>query len=418
MKRSIVLGVSPNTERDDAFLALRTLFSLSVFKNKNAVLQLEQRMKHFFHVDYISLFTSARGALYATLKSLDIGNGDEVILQAFTCSVIADAILATGAKPIYVDINPELTINVKDVKGKITENTKAIIAQHTFGIPADIPSLVKIIQDKDIKLIEDCAHVLGAEINGKKLGLLGDVAVFSFARDKAFSCTFGGMVITKDKTLGEKIRLYRKQRNFPPFLWTAQQLLHPILCYFLILPFYDFFSLGKLLLVISQKLNVLSKSITSPEKNGKLSEYSIKKMPGGLALLVLHQMKKKERYNKKREEMTKAYIDICQENSVPLIYAKLSPLLRFPLLVENREEMKKYFKTKSKIYLGDWYSNVIDPKDAKLRMLGYKSGSCTNAEDAAKNIINLPTYPILNKEQKKRILETFENYVESKRSKK
>src|SRR5258706_11649638 len=226
MKKSIVLEVSPNTEKDDAFLALRILFSWNIFRNKTAVLQLEQRLKHFFHVDYLSLFTSARGALYATLKSLDISRGDEVILQAFTCSVVADAILATGAKPVYADINEELTISLKDIKGKITERTKAIIVQHTFGIPSDIPALQKIVQNKDISIIEDCAHVLGGELNQKKLGTFGDAAIFSFARDKAFSSTFGGVTITKNKILGDKIRLYRKQRSFPPFLWTVQQLLH------------------------------------------------------------------------------------------------------------------------------------------------------------------------------------------------
>ena len=120
-----------------------------------------------------------------------IGEGDEVLVQAFTCVAVPNSVLWAQATPVYADIDATLNIDPIDVEKKITNRTKAIIVQHTFGIPADMDALVALAKKHNILLIEDCAHSLGATYKGKKVGTFGDAAFFSFGRDKVVSSVFG-----------------------------------------------------------------------------------------------------------------------------------------------------------------------------------------------------------------------------------
>lgn len=115
-----------------------------------------------------------------------------MILQAYTCVSVSNAIIATGAKPIYVDIDAQtLNINPQLIEKHITQKTKAIIVQHTFGIPADIHAIQSIVKKHQLFFIEDCAHALGAQYKEKMVGSFGDIAVYSFGRDKVISSVNG-----------------------------------------------------------------------------------------------------------------------------------------------------------------------------------------------------------------------------------
>src|SRR5690349_19370690 len=134
MMRPISPGLSPNTEMSDAFLSLQTILSPWSYRNGDYTVKITQWLMRFFSTKYIFLFNSGRGSLYAVLKAAGVKEKDEVILQAFTCVAVVDAIIATGAKPIYADISTHLTLDKNDVAKKISPKTKAIIFQHTFGV--------------------------------------------------------------------------------------------------------------------------------------------------------------------------------------------------------------------------------------------------------------------------------------------
>ncbi len=217
--KPIALGLSPNTQKDDVYLALRQLFSPWSYQRGSAIAELEQWFRNFFAVSYAVTFSNGRSALFAVLHELGIGEGDEVIIQAFTCIVVPNAVVATGAIPVYADISTSLTIDPKSLEKHITKKTKAIVVQHTFGIATDMDTIQKLAKKYGLFVIEDVAHTLGGEYKGKKLGTLSDAAIFSFGRDKAFSSVFGGMAITANKILGKKIRQYQQQKNYPSFKW-------------------------------------------------------------------------------------------------------------------------------------------------------------------------------------------------------
>ncbi|MFH1833069.1 MAG: DegT/DnrJ/EryC1/StrS family aminotransferase [Candidatus Levyibacteriota bacterium] len=414
MKRPIAISLSPNTKTNDVFLAFRLIFSPWTYINGNYPKVLEQWFRNYFKVSNAISFASGRGALLAILKTLGIGLQDEVIIQAFTCVAVCDPIIKTGAKPIFADINNSLTMDAEDLEKKITAKTKAIIVQHTFGIPSDLNKILAIAKNHGIAVIEDCAHIIGGKYKDKRLGTFGDASFFSFGRDKAFSSVFGGMAITDNELLGKKIRIFCKQQKNPSYFWVAQQLFHPIAFYF-ILPIYNFFAFGKFLLIFFQKLKLLSLPVSSKEKQGGLSLKFARKLPNAFACLAIFQLKKINEYNQKREAVADYYLKNIKNKEFIFPYQKSIPFLRFPILADKRDEIINFFKRKG-IYLGKWYSETVGPKGVSFKSIYYRQGLCPNAELIAKKIINLPTYPVMEPNEEKKIVNLLENYVKDSRN--
>ena len=406
MIRPTAIGLAPNLTASNAFLALRKIVNPFGYNRGVSTMQLEKWFERSFGVDFASAFTSGRGALYAILKAMEVGKGDEVVLQAFTCAAVVQAILSTGAKPIYVDIDTSLTIDPKELKKNITPKTKAIIIQHTFGIPADVTAIQAIAKQQKIFLIEDVAHSVGAVYESKKLGTFADASIFSFGRDKAISATSGGMVITNNTEIGKRIKIFNKQKSYPSKVWTCQQLLHPIAFYFFILPFYNIL-LGKIILVLLQRLGLLSLPVDT--NRTILEENEVKKLPVALSAIVLQQLADLKKMNNRRISISRKYSEkITTTNEVD--FPKSLPLLRYPILMDHAQEFVKQMRKKH-IYLGTWYSNVIDPKGVNFKKLYYVPGSCPNAERIAKKIINIPTYPSLTDKEVARIILLVNSYA-------
>lgn len=411
MSRVVAVGLSPNTEGEDVFLALKKIFSFWNYKKGTDASLLEEWFCKYFGVNSSISFDSGRGALSCVLSALGIGRGDEVIIQAFTCVVVPNCILAVGARPVYADVLKSFTLDPYSVESKITKKTKAIIVQHTFGIPTDMDSIFALAKKHNLNIIEDVAHTIGGEYKRKKLGTMGIASFFSFGRDKAFSSVFGGMAITNNEELGKKIRIMQKQKAYPSYFWIFQQLLHPI-AFALILPLYDFLGLGKLILVLLQKLKLLSIPVKSTEKRGKFLLTSIKKFPNALSSLALAQVKKIAIYNLRRKKISARYKQAAEDLSLDIPVKRDSiPFLRFPLLFNQPALIKKYFRDNGKVYIGDWYSNIIDPRGSNFSSVGYTKGMCPNAEFLSKRIINLPTYPTMTDADVEKVVELLRTYV-------
>ena len=147
-------------------------------------------------------FFKGRVALYAILKSMGITTGDEIILPGFTCVVVANAILYLGARPVYVDIDPSTyNIDAEKIGEKITDKTKAIIAQHTFGIPADMNKITAIAKENSLYVIEDSCHAVGSRYMGREVGTFGDAAFFSSQWSKPLTTGLGGWAVINNGLL-------------------------------------------------------------------------------------------------------------------------------------------------------------------------------------------------------------------------
>lgn len=357
----ISCSLSPNTERDDIFAALRTLCTPWKWKYGRALIEVKKNFP-----DKTIFFNSGRSALLAILKAFDIGAGDEVIVQAFTCVAVPNSVAWSGAKPVFADIDETYNLDPRDVEKKITHRTKAVIVQHTFGMPAQIAKIQTIAKKNKLFIIEDFAHTMSLPIRG-------DAAFYSFGRDKVVSSVWGGAAIINEKydmtNAKLKLKQFQEKVPMPGYFWIFQQLLHPI-AFSIILLLYDV-TIGKIILVVAQKLHLLSFPVYKEEKVGRKPNDFPAKYPNALAALLVNQLNKLDRYTQQRKEASK-------------VYGREFPYLRFPLRVENpTQEIAK--AKKHGILLGNWYHNVIDPESP------YKPVDCPKADLAAKHIINLPT---------------------------
>jgi len=150
-------------------------------------------------------------ALHLACLALGLKPGDEVILPSLTFVATANAIRYTGATPVFADIESEvdLDISVRAIERKLTEKTRAIMVMHYGGYACDMPAITKLAKMKGLAIIEDAAHASGSEIDGRPMGIWGDVGCFSFFSNKNMTTGEGGMVVTNDDGMAAKIRILR-----------------------------------------------------------------------------------------------------------------------------------------------------------------------------------------------------------------
>lgn len=151
--------------------------------------------------------TNGTTALHLALAAAGIGKGDEVIMPTFTIASPAFAAIYCGAKPVFVDSQPDTwNIDPDKIEAKITKKTKAILPVHIYGHPCDMDAIMRIARKHKLLMIEDAAEAHGAEYKGKKVGGLGHVGCFSFYGNKVITCGEGGMVVTSNKKIAERCR--------------------------------------------------------------------------------------------------------------------------------------------------------------------------------------------------------------------
>ncbi len=392
MNQIISASLSPNTQSDDVREALRVLFSPWMWKIGAGESFVRRWFSTEFHTDTVLTYNSGRSALYSLLYAYGIGAGDEVIVQAFTCVAVPNSVLWAGAMPVYADIDSTLNIDPTDVEKKITPKTKAIIIQHTLGVPAQIEKILAIAKKYNLRVIEDCAHALGSVYKGKRLGSFGSAAFFSFGRDKSLSSVWGGAAILHKPTALQKKKLYEFHDHapMPGMGWIAQQVLHPI-SFAIILPLYRI-GIGKAVLVGLQKLKLLSYPVYPEEKRGVRPADFPAKYPNALAMLLVRQLAKLDAFTSTRMHAARRY-----KKELPASLFRTLPdivlgaaYLRYPVFVHDPRAVITHAKARG-ILLGNWYHNIIDPTGVDYDAIFYRKGSCPRAESAAMYSLNLPT---------------------------
>jgi perosamine synthetase len=191
------------------------------------VSKFEEIFAEFCNTEIAIATSSGTSALHLALLACDIGPGDEVIVPSLTFIATANAVTYTGAEPVFVDSEYETwNIDPASIESSISEKTKAIIPVHLYGHPANMDPIIEIAKRYGLYVIEDAAEAHGAEYKGKKVGSIGDLAIFSFYGNKIITTGEGGMVVTNNRKFAEKVRLLRdhgmqKERRY----W------HPVLGY-------------------------------------------------------------------------------------------------------------------------------------------------------------------------------------------
>jgi len=197
--------------KDRVLKAAQQVFDDQAFILGRHVEQLEQRVAAYCGARHGVGVSSGTDALICSLLAAGVGHGDEVILPAFTFIATASAVVRAGAKPVFVDIEPDTyNIDPGKIERRITRLTKAIIVVHLYGLPADMDAIMKLARAYDLTVIEDAAQAIGARYNGQAVCSIGDFGCLSFYPTKNLGgFGDGGMVLTNDADKAETLRMLR-----------------------------------------------------------------------------------------------------------------------------------------------------------------------------------------------------------------
>jgi perosamine synthetase len=369
-------------------------------------------------------FAAGRMAFYAVLKALGVGSNDEVILPGFTCSVMPNAVWRTGARPVFADIEAGTFGScASGIVPKITARTKAVVAQHSFGIPCNIPEIAEVCRKRGLALIEDCAITLDSAYDDKKVGNWGDAAIFSTDHSKPLNTLMGGFCYTNDEALSAKVRAIcaaapqlshdHQSRLFQQFLFErhyyrpenyrrrlARQYLK---------------ALARIIRGAGGQPVFLEQDFHNPLVQASASTYPYPaQMPPFLARLGLMELARWGQESLRRKELLQDYLCLTREaglgHYLPKAYENrhldIVPL-RF---VFTHPEAKKLTGKMSKFIdvSWTWFRCPIICTNS-MEAFGYVNGSCPKAERIGSEIINWPC--VISKEWRQPLLENYKSLI-------
>ena len=197
--------------QDEIHQAIRGVLESSQFTLGDEVAAFEREFADYVGAAHAVGVNNGTSALHLALLAAGIGPGDEVITTPFTFVATVSAIEYTGATPVFVDIDPDtLNLDPQAIEAAVTDQTRAIIPVHLYGLPAEMTAITRVAQRYGLKIIEDAAQAHGARIDGQRVGALGDLGCFSFYPGKNLGA-YGeaGMVVTQDGEAAQKLRMRR-----------------------------------------------------------------------------------------------------------------------------------------------------------------------------------------------------------------
>ncbi len=412
---AIFNSLGSNYDFNFSWLALQQL----LWPNLQSLKKLKQNLEKRFSGE-VKLVWKGRDAIEFALASYGIGEGDVVATQAFTCVSIEEATQRVGAKIAYLDLPKEkIQLDVATFISQIKniKKIKVVILQHTLGYVDEVEKIAAYCQENQILLIEDLAQSFGADYALEaEVGSLADAIILSFGRDKVVDGISGGAVVFKTKpkkdikipfafpaTADEVAENKQKKRL------VFKDLFYPVLT-FLIRKSYDLY-LGKLLHLIAKKFNWFYSPVQSFHQH-------FLSLPAYYAPLVNYQLGLVDEQLEHRRKLAHFYYNRLQKNKKTQIpfdreAIKLGANLRFPLLVQNVDDLIKYF-AKNKIYLVDrWYRQPVACGSLNCEH-SYEKGSCPQAENLAKNIVNLPTHQETDLQKAEKIVQIIEQWTQER----
>lgn len=172
--------------------------SISIYDRSGVIAELEDALGAYFGARHAVLTSSGTAALHSMYAACDLGPGDEVIVPAYTFFATATPLLHLGVVPVLAECDETGNLDPNDVRQRITARTRAVVATHLWGLPADMPSLKKVADERELMLLEDASHAHGSAIDGRRVGTFGHAAAFSMNGPKPLSAGEGGFVLTND----------------------------------------------------------------------------------------------------------------------------------------------------------------------------------------------------------------------------
>lgn len=383
-----------------------------------AIRQYERYFSDLVGVKKAFAFWKGRVALYAILKAMGVGAGDEVILPGYTCVMDVNPVKYLGASPVYVDIEPDtFNINMDLLEEKITEKTKVIIAQHTYGYPCDMDAIMSIAERNGITVVEDCCLALGSKYKGKTVGTFGKAAYFSFQWNKPYTTGLGGMAITNDVELAAKIESLRTNEMCSPTRGEVMMLSAQLAVYRLfIYPRTTAFA-QSVFRYLTKKGAVIGSWTIGEFTTVSMADDFFKGMGTVQARSGLRQLKKFEQDISHRRKMAQLYDQLLREKgwkSRNYDRSVMEPVMvRYPVRIAEKNKALAQ-ASKAGIELGSWFECPLHPIETPLAAYDYEVGMCPEAEKASNEVVNLPLHPRVNERTAKKTVEFITKFTQVK----
>lgn len=355
----------------------------------------ENAFAEFFGAKSAFSFWKGRVALYATLKAMGIGEGDEVITPGYTCVMNVNPIKYLGATPVYIDIEPDtFNMDAGKIEKKITGSTRAIIAQHTYGYVCDMDTIMDIANRHNLPVIEDCCLTLGSTYKGRTAGTFGKAAYFSFQWNKPYTTGLGGMVITSDEYLAEKISSIQADCAAPSFK-EALMLAAQLAVYRMFIYPRTTALAQNIFRFLTKKGLVVGSSSTAEFKPEMAADF-LKSMSSVQVRSGIKQLKKLPSFIEHRKKMAGLYDTLLAEKGWKT--RQYDPNLTDPVMVRypvriNDKQRAVETAASAGIELGTWFECTLHPIETPLMPYDYQPGMCPQAEKASEQTVNLPLHP-------------------------
>ena len=348
-------------------LSLKRVLESSVFVGGKEVEEFEREVAGFCGVKYAIGVNSGTDALFLSLKALGVGRGDEVITTPFTFIATAGVIANCGAKPVFVDIKPD-TFNIDPLKIEkaITKKTRVILPVHLFGQTADMIEIMKIARKYKLAVVEDAAQAIGAEYYGKKAGTIGDLGCFSFFPSKNLGAYGdGGMIVTNNRKLAEKIRLLKNHGSSPKEKYL------------------------NLIIGTNSRLDTLQ------------------------AAILRVKLKHLSRWSKERAKKA-AYYSKNLKNIGDIIVPKINSYRthifhQYTIRTKLRDGLQKYLK-ENNVPTMIYYPLPLHQQPA-FKFLKYQEGDFPESERTAKEVLSLPIYSELEKKENDLVIQKIKHFL-------
>jgi perosamine synthetase len=389
-RRLALLGGT--TTLGDCLAALRYLAGPGQLVRGPAIAAYEQDFARQVGVRFAHSFSAGRVGLYGVLRALGVGPGHEVLLQAPTHIVVANAIRYAGARPVYVDCCLDsYTMDLEQAERCVTPRTRVLLLQHTFGIPSDLDAALDLARRHGLEVVEDCVHALGAAYGGRPVGSLGRAAFFSTEETKTISSTMGGMVVTDDPELARRIEAFQAGCAWPAASLVARYLLKLVLYHLLTEPRLHRYTRAAYELV--GRRHPLPRPTTPRELRGLRPAVYAQRLSNAQAAVALRQLRRLGANVAHRRAIAEAARARLAEYGVtpPRPPATAEPaFVRYPVWVRDRATAVRLAAPRA--VLGTWFTSVLE-EAASPTHGAYAPGSCPRAEAAARHLVNLPTHP-------------------------
>jgi dTDP-4-amino-4,6-dideoxygalactose transaminase len=342
--------------------------------------------------EFSLLFFRGRAGLAAILKAVGVGYDDEVIIQAFTCVAVPEGIMAVGGKPIYADLSKgSVNFDPVDVARKITDRTKAIVIQHTFGYAGPINEVRDLVKGTDIRIIEDCCHTFETSIDNRRVGTIGDAAFYSFEWGKPLPCGVGGAVLSSNAAIKNSVSDQMSHLENPSVLRRVRMEVQYLAFALLYRPSSYWF-----LKSIFQKLSnagAAESNFSDIDFSTPSRDFNLRICPS-VGRRIRRGSRKVQSISAHSRQVVSAYRSMQLRAGVSRVSddgPSGSVLARYPLWVCNKTELLEQAK-QHRVEVADWYKTPVHPLSAdQLPLANYIPGSCPVAESACKTIVSLPT---------------------------